>query len=314
MDALELIKDNMDVLKVLKHYDFDDVAYEGNMVRSACKLHGGDSPSAFVINPESGLWYCHTGGCGGGDVFNLAQDLDGSNFKQSVETIASILGIDIANLEINKAKDADRKELESWIRTMKKWNTKREYEPYKMQEELQTVNKFRDFHESTLNHFNATYSKYYNRLVIPVAMNGVQVGVSMRKVKASDNPKWLHQPRGIKTAELLYNYDSASSETTIVVAEGTFDVWALYEAGINAVATYGAGVTESQYQLLMKTGADIVFAYDGDDAGHKGVSNATSMFRNKANVFSMTFSDGEDPASITREELRERYNERVRIC
>ena len=80
MDATTLIQQHLDVEALLEHYGFNNIHNNGDIIRACCKLHGGDNPTAFVINKNTGLWYCHTGECGGGDVFTLVQKFEGINF------------------------------------------------------------------------------------------------------------------------------------------------------------------------------------------------------------------------------------------
>ena len=96
------------------------------------------------------------------------------------------------------------------------------------------------------------------------------------------------------------------------MCEGIVDVMAFYEIGIPAVCTFGANITDKQYSLLIKTGADLVFAYDGDKAGIKVTNKAIEMFKNKANISVIEFSEGKDPANISRKELLELYERRKR--
>jgi DNA primase len=164
-----------------------------------------------------------------------------------------------------------------------------------------------------------------NRLLFPIRFKHTLLGVSLRRIKASDNPKWLHQPAHIDTRELLYNFDACENADTIVITEGIVDVWAYHELGIHAVATFGAHLTDEQYRMLMRTGADLVWSYDGDDAGRIATQKAVlgykdksgkfikGMFQNKANNFIVEFADGEDPASISREELKRRYENKRRV-
>ena len=112
---------------------------------------------------------------------------------------------------------------------------------------------------------------------------------------------------------MLYNYDNAKSESIIVVVEGIFDVFAYYEIGIQAVALFGSSVSKGQYELLMRTGADIVLSLDADNAGRKGTEKAIQMFKNKARISVVDLPEGKDASSITREELLNLYNTRRKV-
>ena len=141
-------------------------------------------------------------------------------------------------------------------------------------------------------------------------MGGLTIGASLRRTKETDIPKWSHQPINIKTSNLLYNYDEAIDAESVVIVEGAFDVWAFHEIGITAVATYGAHITDEQYRMLLQCRADLILAYDGDVAGRKAQREVLKRLRGKANLYTIHFDDGEDPASIKREELRDKYESR----
>lgn len=325
MDAVALITQHLDVDKLLKHYDFDGVHTDNEIIRASCKIHGGNNPTAFVINRETGLWYCHTGSCGGGDVFTLVQRMEGIEFKESVHWLSKFFDLDIANLTIVERKAEYIEELKRFIKAMK-GKRKKIIPMFAISEEVKSVAKYRDFETATLAHFNLGYvesvtlakrnGEHYtlrSRLVFPIVYNGIQVGVSFRRIKSTDVPKWSHQPAHIETKDLLYNYDAVIGESVVVVCEGITDVWAFFEIGVPAVATFGAHLTQEQYKLLLKTGADIVLAYDGDEAGKLATQRAIKLLKHKANISLIHMSDDEDPESIGREELKKRYESRKRV-
>lgn len=324
MDALTLLQQYLDIRAILTHYEFEKVREDGRFARSCCKLHGGDNSSSFVINVETGLWYCHTS-CGGGDVYTLVQKMEDIEFKQAVRWVAEFFHVDIANLQITERKASHVAEMKRWIEAMKS-RKKKPLNEFTIDATIREVTKFRDFQESTLRHFSLGYVERVrlqkrdggefalsNRLVFPIIQDGIQVGISFRRINSNDMPKWLHQPANIETKELLYNYDNVQGQREIVVVEGIPDVWAYHEIGVPAVATFGAHLTEQQYKLLMRTGADITLSYDGDEAGRIATQKATNMLRNKAAIKVVPFNTGEDPENISREELKKRYDNKKRI-
>lgn len=323
MDALTHLNEHIDMERLLAHYKFDEVREEGSYIRSCCKIHDGSNPSAFVVNTQNKLWYCHTGGCGGGDAYTLVQRMEEVSFKEAVEIVARIFNVDIAEMEIMERNTHQMNEMKRWIKAVQSRRGK-SYHPYEINVLQKSVRRFRDFDEDTLHHFGLTFVEEVeaqkhngetytlrNRLVFPVYQNGVQIGASLRRTKSTDFPKWSHQPVKLKTSDILYNYDATHGENVIVVVEGMPDTWAFYEIGIVAVATFGAHLTDEQRRLLMRTGADIVLAYDGDEAGREATKKAYSVLYKTTNTKTMRFEPGEDPASISREELRKRYGERT---
>ena len=142
MDATTYINQNLDVVKLLQHYDFKNITVSGDLIRSCCKLHGGNNPSAFVINKNNGLWYCHTGDCGGGDIFTLVERLEGfskHDFPKTVQFVASFFNLDINNLSINRHANY-LKEIRKFIITVKN-NKAKELKPFYIKEEVKEVSK-----------------------------------------------------------------------------------------------------------------------------------------------------------------------------
>lgn len=322
MYALDKIIQNADIERLLDYYGFEISNREGSIIRSNCKLHGGKNKTSFVINRENTLWFCHSGDCGGGDIFELVKRMEGISFVQAVNWLSNFFNIDITGLEVIERKSKLKQELNAFIKVMK-GKKKKNFEEFEIEETIKAVSKFRGFKEETLDFFELGYvdkitldkrdgGKYtvYKRLVFPIVFKGLQVGMALRRTRSSDVPKWSNQPVNIDTGELLYNYDNAIGKPFIVVVEGITDVWAYHEIGITAVATFGAHMTDKQYRLLMKTGADIILSYDNDDAGIKATKKAIELFKNKANIFIIDLPEGKDPESIPREELMKLYDNR----
>lgn len=327
MDAVSVIKQNMDAERILNHYGVE-FTYYGGYIRSACPIHKGDNPTAFVVNEEF-LWACHTNAeCGGGDVFTFVEKMEDINFPQAVNRVAQILQIDIDNLIIAERKNDYLKEVEKFIKYIKsKRKTKKDIKEYIVKAEVSTVRKFRDFKEETLRHFDLTYTKkielekkdgdtffLYERLVIPIYINDTKIGVSLRKIRAKDNPKWFHAPHTLETGTILYNIDSCKKHSEIIICEGMFDVWRWYEAGFeNAVCTFGAHLTEEQYRMILRSGKDVVWSFDGDEAGIAAIKKGVEMLRYKANQWIIKIPDGLDPANCEIQELQRLYEKREKI-
>ena len=324
MDAVSVIKQNIDVEKILRHYNVD-FKYFGDYIRCACPIHNGDNPTAFVIN-EDFLWSCHTGGCGAGDVFTFIEQMEDLDFPKAVKKVAEILEIDIENLIIAERKNDYLKEVEKFLKYIKSKKKKKTLDEYVPKAELTQVRSFRNFDEKTLQKFELKYAKeieldkkdggtfkLYERLVIPIYVNDVQIGVSIRKIRAKDNPKWFHAPHTMETGNILYNIDNCKNDSEIIVCEGMFDVWSWYEAGYNAICTFGAHLSEEQYRMLLRTGKNIIWCYDGDNAGLEATKKAVQMMKYKTNQWVIHLPEGADPGNCSPDDLRELYKQKERI-
>jgi DNA primase len=322
VDAVTTLNDKVDIEKLLVHYGFQNLNSDGNMIRCSCKMHNGNNPTAFVVNRDTGLWYCHTGSCGGGDAYTLVQRMENTSFPNAVRFIATFFNVDISELNIRERQPSYIANIKKFLSLMR--DKDKEYPEFQINEEMRDVAKFRNFQESTLAYFGVKYLKritlskkvegsytLQNRLMFPINFMGRMVGASLRRLSSKDFPKWSHQ--NIDTGNFLYNYDNIILAREIVVCEGITDVMAFHELGIPAVATFGAHITHKQYKLLLKTGADIVLAFDGDEAGQLAKKKAIELLKNKANISIIAFLPGEDPENIPREILYERYTNRKRV-
>lgn len=325
MNAVTKINKYLDINKLLNHYKFNHIKQNGKMIRACCKIHDGNNPTAFVIDSETSLWYCHTNNCGGGDVYDLVEKMENINFINAVHWLASFFNVDISKCNVIERKNDYLSDLAKWIKMMRN-QKKIELKEFNIKEEIRPVTKFRNFKLETLQHFNLGHvnsvklekrdGNLYtlrNRLVVPIIFKERQVGISFRRVKSSDMPKWSNQPVNLQYGNIIYNYDNILHEKHIVICEGFTDVWAFHEIGIPAGATFGAHITNEQYKLLLKTGADITFANDGDKAGYLANQTGIKMFKNKANINLITFPQGKDPESVTREELISLYEHRNKV-
>lgn len=59
--------------------------------RCRCPIHHGDHHN-FAVNPDTGLWFCHSE-CGrGGDILELEMTLTGSDFKNAKADVFWLVG------------------------------------------------------------------------------------------------------------------------------------------------------------------------------------------------------------------------------
>ena len=324
MDVVSYMKGLIDYEKILQHYKFEEINNHGTYIRCACKLHGGDNPTAFVMNQESGLWSCHTGGCGSGDIYTLVEKMEDVDFQSAVKFVAEFYNIDIENMEIKARTESYYKELQAFVKAIKS-RKKKTQEAIVLPSDLKELTSFRKFKQETIEKFGIKFASsvsvknskkenvmLFNRLLLPIEFNQSTIGYALRRTNSTQNPKWFFQPTEIKTGDILYNYDNVKHASEIVVCEGMFDVWAFDEINVPAVCTFGAHITDEQYKLLMKTGADIISGFDGDKAGKIATSVLYELFKNKANVSTIQFNIDEDPESISRGELLERYKSRTK--
>ena len=322
MNAVDLIKSKLNILKLLENLGFEPNYTGQNIVRCVCKIHNGKNPNSFVINLENGLYICYS--CfSKGDIIKLVMEIKQITFIEAIRFLADFAKVDIKNADICWEEDSfTEDELKKFIKAIKNTNKKNNFTRYGLPE-TKAISKFRSFKKETMEHFGVKYAEvvefigkkkklvsFRKRIIVPITQKNVLIGFASRRTLDDNSPKWLNTPPHLPLASTLYNYESVIGEKEVAVVEGFFDVMALYEIGVPAVATYGAKISEEQYRLLFKLGCDIIDGYDEDSAGKKASVKLQGLFKNKATIRKIPLEDGEDVESINRNELKQAYERR----
>lgn len=335
MDAARFIESNLNPRTILEYYDFEHISETDDSFRACCKIHGGNNPSGFVWKKSNNLWFCYTGDCRGGDVFNLVQKLEHCNFQTAVNKTAEILGLDINGMTISAETNRIEREQKTWLQKQKKQIASQQncFETYNLpftkyykiiecKNQTQKFNILQRFNDNVYEKFGAKFCSLYpterkmlkDKIVIPIFSEDKCIGVGLRDATGTNLPKWYYQPDGIKTSNLLYNFDNAKDADEIILTEGIFDVWAYSRIGIdNAVAVFGSSISNEQYKMLMQTGAGITLSFDNDKAGNKCRNQAVELFYAKTDLKNIEFPIGSDPADCTQEQLLSAYLNRKTI-
>ncbi|HUE64636.1 MAG TPA: DNA primase [Rhizomicrobium sp.] len=151
---------------------------------------------------------------------------------------------------------------------------------------------------------------FFNRVMFPIADGrGRVIAFGARALEADAKPKYINTgetPLFSKGTQ-LYNFATARAAAikagTIILAEGYMDVIALVRAGFaHSVAPLGTALTEDQLQLLWRTAAEPILAFDGDAAGLKAAHRAAHLaLPHLKPGYSLRFAflpSGEDPDSF----------------
>ena len=152
------------------------------------------------------------------------------------------------------------------------------------------------------------YDRFRDRIMFPILnLKGKVVGFGGRVI-TKDEPKYLNSPETplFEKGQELYNLFAARrairDAKKVLVVEGYMDVVVLSQYGIEyAVATLGTATTPRHVQKLLRQTDNIVFCFDGDDAGRKAawraLENSLAQFVDGKNVGFLFLPDGEDPDS-----------------
>lgn len=156
------------------------------------------------------------------------------------------------------------------------------------------------------------YDRFRNRVMFPIRdRRGRVVGFGGRVLDPKDEPKYLNSPETVvfnKGKELYGLYEARLKNRSLrqlLVVEGYMDVVGLAQGGIdNAVATLGTALSDKQVETLFQQASDLVFCFDGDEAGLKAARRALPLIlpqmKEGRRAHFMLLPSGEDPDSFIR--------------
>ena len=167
------------------------------------------------------------------------------------------------------------------------------------------------------------YDRFRGRLMFPIHnFKGQVIAFGGRSIDEDNQPKYLNSPETplfSKSKELYGLFHArkySRSVEHIIVVEGYMDVVSLHQHGVtNAVASLGTATTPQHIDILSKTSNNIIFCFDGDNAGKNAAWKALNIALPKIKagliIKFMFLPDGEDPDSIIRKESKLAFEERV---
>lgn len=166
------------------------------------------------------------------------------------------------------------------------------------------------------------YDRFRDRIIFPIHdSRGRIIGFGGR-VLGDDKPKYLNSPETavFHKGQELYGLFEARKHNRqlneIIVVEGYMDVIALAQQGLrNAVATLGTATSEEHIKRLFRVVPNILFCFDGDNAGRKAAWRALeatlSNLKDGQQARFLFVPDGEDPDSLIRSEGLEAFQARI---
>jgi len=165
-----------------------------------------------------------------------------------------------------------------------------------------------------VNEDGKRYDVFRDRIMFPIVdVRGNVVGFGGRVLKDQPGaPKYLNSPETPvfeKGRELygLYQARRAIRDAgRVLVVEGYMDVVALAQNGVGyAVATLGTATTAIHVQKLLRQTDEIVYGFDGDDAGRRAawraLENSLSQLADGKRISFLFLPQGEDPDSYIRQ-------------
>lgn len=136
------------------------------------------------------------------------------------------------------------------------------------------------------------------RIIFPIFWNGGRVGYSSRAVGYETDMKYYRPIKNMQT--ILYDpgHVLLGSAERIFVVEGEIDCLACLREGLPTVSSFGSGLTRAQAKILQRF-RDVIFLYDLDKAGIRGVARVKEMFGGMLHWRAFWLPSGQDAASLS---------------
>lgn len=168
------------------------------------------------------------------------------------------------------------------------------------------------------------YDKFRDRVMFPIHdRRGRVIAFGGRVLDKDDTPKYLNSPetplfhKGRELYGLWQARQANPKLERLLVVEGYMDVVSLAQHGLRyAVATLGTATTPEHAELLFRNAPEVVFCFDGDNAGRraawKALESVLPRMKDGRQAFFLFLPDGEDPDTLVRQEGHAKFEERLR--
>ncbi|PIZ04443.1 MAG: DNA primase [Gammaproteobacteria bacterium CG_4_10_14_0_8_um_filter_38_16] len=313
----------------------------GNTHVACCPFHSEKTPS-FTVSQTKQFYYCF--GCGAhGNVIGFLMEYDHLTFVDAVTDLAQQLGLTVP-LEKNDAEIAQfdvfyrllhdaqllyqvaLKKSSTAITYLKNRGLTGKvakdfgigYAPNAWEFLSQTLGKSKTEREAlattgmTIEKNPAHYyDRFRDRIIFPIRdARGRTIGFGGRTL-TNETPKYLNSPETpiFHKSQTLYGlYEMCQHQRKLqraLIVEGYLDVISLAQQDIHyAVATLGTAFNVKHTQLLLRYTSDIIFCFDGDNAGRKAAWKALTislpLLRDGINLRVLFLPPNEDPDSLVR--------------
>ena len=312
---------------------------KGQNYWGCCPFHNEKTPS-FSVNEQKGFYHCF--GCGEhGDIISFVMKSQNMGYVDAIKDLAQQAGIQMPEYKPKSPEQQAREQsyFDLCENATKLYQQKLYDESGKAALEYirgrgftdETIKKYRLGYAPKNNPLTAKFANqkesnliatglvrrgdyglydfFRDRLMFPIFnIHGQVVAFSGRSMDGSE-------PKYINTADtelfhkrqtifgLNFARDAIYKANRSIVVEGQIDAIQMQINGFpETIAPLGTALTEEHLQVLCKSNRNIVFCFDGDNAGQKAAARAAGLImpflRDNSDVRFAFVSGGKDPDEI----------------
>lgn len=273
------IKTEVSMEKILERYGLlSGLKKKGNNLVGPCPIHKGNNPTQFHASLEKNNFNCFGNCKSGGNILDLVSKIEDVDIREAALMIQGWFGINgkkPQKTESNKQtknepgpKEKEDKPLNKPLTfSLKNLDTDH---PYLKERELD---------KEVIEHFGLGFCKkglMANRIVIPILDEKDELVAYVGRFPGDppeDEPKYKLPP-GFHKSLVIYNLHAAKSlavEQGLILVEGFFDCFRVWQAGFKNVASLmGSSLSKEQVSLILdsvgKQGR-VYLMFDEDESG-----------------------------------------------
>ena len=257
--------------------------------------HEDHSPS-WSINIHSGLWICYA--CGAkGTLMQLVSSLtDGEVDEVSLGNF--LMDAAVSSMLRSPAVGASDEQdvVPDWL------------DLYKFEFPPSNMLIKRQIEEEAARRYSIRYDADRKAIIVPIVKSDGKLMGWQIKGKGF----FLNYPTGVKKSQTLFGIERFNSKTAILV-ESPLDVVRYSSAfnGYQALATFGAAVSDAQLALLTRVADRVILAMDNDKAGHEATYKITQRIsppRRGILYINYHYTKAKDIGDMTDDEVEEAIN------
>jgi len=339
-DVSEVIGKRVEIKKAGKEY------------KACCPFHNEKTPS-FTVSPEKGFYHCFGCGAHG-TALGFLMDYERLTFVEAIEELAKMVGVPVPKTKEDRVVNKENNDLKSLLSRVSKHYEKNLKESTIAIEYFKSrgidgktarhyaLGFAKKSYDDILKNFGKTdkdrkqllacglltekddggyFDKFRNRVMFPIRNNRGEVVGFGGRVIADEEPKYLNSPGTVlfKKGELLYGLfeskKSIAERNSAIIVEGYTDVIGLYQFGVgNSLATLGTATTDNHINKIFRISDQIIFCFDGDDAGRKAAEKAMKLclplVRKNKEAYFLILED-EDPDEFIRKHGHKQFEARL---
>jgi len=326
------VKAAVSILQVLERYGIAETfKHSGDSLSGRCPLHDGQNPTQFRVSIGKNCWHCF-GRCNdGGNVLDFVARKENISLRKAALLLCEWFDPPTEEKPSGKVdrKPSDQKETR-FSKAMEsgsdRGNGERDDAPNKplgfSLQNLETDHPYfaeRGLGMECINYFGLGYCSngtMSGHIAIPIHnAEGRLVAYAGRwpgNPSDDETPKY-RLPPGFRKARELFNLHRAVQESCnqpLVIVEGFFDCFALWQRGIRRViALMGSSLSDAQESLIIQITnpqSRIVLMLDEDETGREARMKIIPRLARHCFVHDFRFDhEGQEPDSLTVEQCAE---------